>query len=367
MSVRQTTATLLAAALTVTLPGPAHAAGTPTTTGPASSTDVRLAATVLTLEGGIVGLQHLLHFTPLQLQGALCDAPNVCDPVDYFAMPLGQYFNDLGAVKVNEAISALPDDGSPITLFGHSQGGQVIYSALRGWAADPAGAPDPSRVSWVSIGNPENTFGGRDPDPIPADSPYQGIEVIRQYDGWADWPTDQRNLLAVLNAIIGMNTTHVTGYFNVDINSPDNLRYTEGNVTYVFVPNPMLPLVQSTGLLAPLLNPVLDPILRPIVEAGYQRPGGLGAVNAPAPSATTATTATAAATIAADRDAAPVAPTRARVRSAAAVSSAAASAAAQPDKAAVPEATPASDAVARMDKPRERSAAGSPRAGRHRS
>lgn len=357
MSVRQIVGTLLAAALTVTLPGPAHAAGTPTTTGPALSTEVRLAATVLTLEGGIVGLQHLLHFTPLQLQGALCDAPNVCDPVDYFAMPLGQYFNDLGAVKVNEAISALPDDGSPITLFGHSQGGQVIYSALRGWAADPAGAPDPSRVSWVSIGNPENTFGGRDPDPIPADSPYQGIEVIRQYDGWADWPTDQRNLLAVLNAIIGMNTTHVTGYFNVDLNGPDNLRYTEGNVTYVFVPNPMLPLVQSTGLLAPLLNPVLDPILRPIVEAGYQRPGGLGAVSAPAPSATTATTATAAATIAADRDAAPVAPTRARVRSAAT----------QPDKAAAPEATPVSDAVARSDTPRERSAAGSPRAGRHRS
>ncbi|MBU3706419.1 MAG: PE-PPE domain-containing protein [Mycobacterium sp.] len=367
MSVRQITGTLLAAALTVTLPVPVAAGGTPTTTGPASSTDVRLAATVLTLEGGIVGLQHLLHFTPLQLQGALCDAPNVCDPVDYFAMPLGQYFNDLGAVKVNEAISALPDDGSPITLFGHSQGGQVIYSALRGWAADPAGAPDPSRISWVSIGNPENTFGGRDPDPIPADSPYQGIEVIRQYDGWADWPTDQRNLLAVLNAIVGMNTTHVTGYFNVDINGPDNLRYTEGNVTYVFVPNPMLPLVQSTGLLAPLLNPVLDPILRPIVEAGYQRPGGLGAVNAPAPGATTATTATAAATIAADRDAAPVAPTRARVRSAAAVSSAAASAATQPEKAAVPEATPASDAVARSDTPRERSAAGSPRAGRHRS
>lgn len=350
MSVRQTTAALLAGVLTVTLPGPAHASAP----SPALHTEVSLAAlsqplpaTVLTLEGGIVGLQHLLHVTPLQLRGDLCDAPNRCEPVDYFAMPLGQFFNDLGAVKVNEAISALPDDGSPITLFGHSQGGQVIYSALRGWAADPAGAPDPSRVSWVSIGNPENTFGGRDPDPIPADSPYRGIEVIRQYDGWADWPTDQRNLLAVLNAVIGMNTVHPF-YFDVDINDPDNLRYTEGNVTYVLVPNPMLPLVRSTGLLAPLLNPVLDPILRPIVEAGYQRPGGLGAVSAPAPSA-------------AAREAAP---TRARVRSAAAVSTATAPDAG-PD--AGPDATPASEAVAHTGKLRERSVAGSPRAGRHRS
>jgi len=240
-----------------------------------------LPATVLTLEGGLVGLQNLVPFTQLQLRGDLCDPPDTCQAVDYDAWPLGQYFNDLGAVRVNEAISALRDDGTPITLFGHSQGGQVIYSALRGWAADPATAPDSDRVSWVSIGNPENAFGGRDPDPIPADSPYQGMEVIRQYDGWADWPTDERNLLAVLNAAVGMSTTHVFGYFDVDLNDPGNVRYTPdrddgspGNVTYVFVPNPMLPLVEMTGLLAPLLNPVLDPILRPIVEAGYQRPIG---------------------------------------------------------------------------------------------
>lgn len=232
------------------------------------------AATVLTLEGGLVGLQNVLRFTQLQLRGDLCDKPNTCKPVNYFAMPLGQFFNDQGAVKLNQAIGALPDDGAPVILYGHSQGGQVIYSALRGWAAKPATAPDPSRVSWVSIGNPENTFGGKDPDPIPADSPYQGTEVIRQYDGWADWPTDQRNLLAVLNAVIGMNTVHPF-YFNVDLNDPKNLRYVEGNVTYVFVPNPVLPLVQAAaGPLAPLLNPVLDPILRPMVEAGYQRPVG---------------------------------------------------------------------------------------------
>ncbi|MGV1087989.1 MAG: PE-PPE domain-containing protein [Mycobacterium sp.] len=229
------------------------------------------ADTVLTLEGGIVGLQPWLHFTPLQLQGDLCQAPNHCQPVNYFAMPLGQKFNDQGAVTLNEAIGALPADGTPIVLYGHSQGGQVIYSALRGWAANPATAPDPARVSWVSIGNPENTFGGKSPDPIPANSPYQGTEVIRQYDGWADWPTDTKNMLAVLNAVVGMQTVH-PNYFKVDINDPNNIRYAEGNTTYVFVPNTMLPLVQLTGPLAPLLNPVLDPILRPLVEAGYHRP-----------------------------------------------------------------------------------------------
>jgi hypothetical protein len=250
--------------------------------------EVALAATVLTLEGGVVGLQHLLHFTPLQLGGDLCDAPNRCQPVDYFAMPLGPMFNDMAVTPVNNAIQTVPN-GTPITLFGHSQGGQVIYSALRSWAADPGTAPDPARVSWVSIGNPENAFGGRDPDPVPADSPYSGVEVIRQYDGWADWPTGPFNLVAWANAAVGMSTTHVFGYFDVDIDDPTNVRYTPdradgtpGNITYVFVPTPTLPLVTAlTGPLAPLLNPVLDPLLRPMVEAGYNRPitvpaGGAG-------------------------------------------------------------------------------------------
>ena len=255
---------------------------------PAASAD-----TVLTLEGGIVGLQPWFHFTPLQLRGDLCKTPHRCQPVNYFAMPLGQTFNDRGAVTLNAAIDALPADGTPIVAYGHSQGGQVIYSALRGWAADPATAPDPARVSWVSIGNPENTFGGKSPDPIPANSPYQGTEVIRQYDGWADWPTDTRNVLAVVNAIIGMHTVH-PNYFKVDINDASNIRYTAGNTTYVFVPNAMLPLVQLTGPLAPLLNPVLDPILRPLVEAGYQRP--IGPVTSPNSSAAQARTAVAVAT-----------------------------------------------------------------------
>jgi len=252
-----------------------------------------LPATVLTLEGGIVGLLDLVPFTQLQLRGDLCDPPDRCQAVDYDAVPLGPYFNEEGAKRVISAIGAireLPDATGPITLFGHSQGGQVIYAALRRWAAAPASAPDPSSLSWVSIGNPENNFGGQSATPLPADSPYQGTEVIRQYDGWADWPTDPTNLLAVANAVVGMSSTHIFGYFDVDLNDPENIRYTPdkadgtpGNITYVFVPTPVLPLIAATGLLAPLLNPILDPVLRPIIEKGYQRPiGPVGASATPA-------------------------------------------------------------------------------------
>lgn len=280
-------------AITAGLLSPVHAQATPHAT---AFRDVSLAATVLTFEGGLVGIQPFVYFTPLQLRGDLCAAPNMCDPVYYPAIPFGQPFNDEGAARLQEAVDGLADDPTPITLVGHSQGGQVIYTALRKWAADPSSAPDPATVSWVSIGNPENAVGGRAPNPVPADSPYSGIEVIRQYDGWADAPTDKTNLLAVLNAAVGQSTTHVFGYFDVDLDDPDNIRYTPddadgnpGKITYVFVPSPMLPLVEMTGLLAPLLNPILDPILRPIVESAYQRPFEVppvaaSAVSSPSPS-----------------------------------------------------------------------------------
>ena len=234
-------------------------------------------ATVLTLEGGLAGIQHLFHFTPKQLRGSLCASPNHCQPVDYPAWPLGQYFNDLGADRLQAAVDALPDSTGQVVLFGHSQGGQVIYTALRRWAADPGSAPDPARVSWVSIGNPENALGGQAPRPLPVGSPYSGIEVIRQYDGWADTPSDRSNLLAMLNTAVGKSTTHVFGYFNVDLNDPGNVRYTPAgsNITYVYVPTAVMPLVAGFGPLAP----VLDKMLRPIVESAYHRPVSLPGSN----------------------------------------------------------------------------------------
>ena len=285
--------TLLSIALSVSVVAAGVGAGLPAS-GPAvreADAQVRLASTVLTFEGGLIGIQPFFFFTPRQLRGDLCSSPNSCDPVYYPAIPFGQPFNDEGAARLQAAVDSRAGDPTPITLVGHSQGGQVIYTALRHWASDPSSAPDPAKVSWVSIGNPENVVGGRAPNPVPTDSAYSGIEVIRQYDGWADVPTDKTNLLAALNAAVGRSTTHVFGYFDVDLEDPANIRYTpddaEGNpgkITYVFVPSPMLPLVEMTGLLAPMLNPILDPILRPIVESAYQRPFDVPAPVTPAAS-----------------------------------------------------------------------------------
>ena len=227
------------------------------------------AATVYTLEGGLVGVIPGANFTAGQLRGNHCKEPNTCQHLPYTGLPDGS-FVDQGATSLHSAITR--SDGEVLAV-GHSEGGQVSYELLRDYDTDPTSAPDPAEFSWISIGNPENKFGGvpwsgyGGERGLPQDSAYTGTEVIRQYDGWADWPDDSTHLLAVANAVVGMQTIH-TGYTDVDITSPDNETYREGNVTYVWVPTDTLPLVAWTGPFAP----ALDNALRPAVESAYDRP-----------------------------------------------------------------------------------------------
>jgi hypothetical protein len=227
------------------------------------------AATVYTLEGGLVGVIPGANFTAGQLRGDHCKAPNTCQNLPYVALPDGGLV-DQGAASLHSAI--IGSDGDVLAV-GHSEGGQVIYELLRDYDADPSSGPDPAKFSWISIGNPENKFGGvpwsgyNSERGLPEDTAYTGTEVIRQYDGWADWPDDSSNLLAVANAVVGMQTIH-TDYNDVDITSPNNVTYHEGNVTYVWVPTDTLPLVGWTGPFAP----ALDNALRPTVESAYDRP-----------------------------------------------------------------------------------------------
>ncbi len=181
------------------------------------------AATVYTLEGGLVGVIPGANFTAGQLRGEHCDAPNACQNLPYTALPDGG-FVDQGAASLHSAIIRSDED---VLAVGHSEGGQVIYELLRDYDTNPTSAPDPAEFSWISIGNPENKFGGvpwsgyGGERGFPEDTAYSGTEVIRQYDGWADWPDDSSNLLAVANAVVGMQTIH-TDYTDVDITSPGN-------------------------------------------------------------------------------------------------------------------------------------------------
>jgi pimeloyl-ACP methyl ester carboxylesterase len=154
---------------------------------------------------------------------------------------------------------------TPPTVVGHSMGGEVIYAYLRD-------NPDASGT-FISLGNPERLYGGQQANQtglgLPADLTATVIDVARQYDGWADAPTDTSNFLAVLNAVMGGFLVHP--FYNVDIYDPSNVTWQEGSVTYVLVPTATLPLLMPLQWFG-IDTTALDAQLRPQIEAAYTRP-----------------------------------------------------------------------------------------------
>lgn len=159
-----------------------------------------------------------------------------------------------GARKFNEAILRTEGD---VVGFGHSLGAVSIGRWLHDYGPR-AGQDLVDRLSIVLIGNSRRRYGGlltawgwNENCAVPVDTPFKVVDLARQYDGWADWPSDNRNRAAVDTALAGQRTVHVAGYKDASIYDAENLKFVEGNVTFLLSPNP-----------SPL----------PEVEAGYNRP-----------------------------------------------------------------------------------------------
>lgn len=181
------------------------------------------------------------------LQGTVCAAPNVCDPIQYYNV--GDFLGgEIGMQSLNDGEQKLQDwmsrtPGKKIAM-GHSQGALVIYKWLRDHSSDPS-APPPSELSFISLASSERKGTGYalyDPTGmyaarkqygmgLPANTGYQVTDVCIKWDGWCYWvPGDERSKK-------GQSTLHLD-YGNVDVNNPANQVDVEGNVTYVLVPPP---------------------------------------------------------------------------------------------------------------------------------
>jgi hypothetical protein len=120
------------------------------------------------------------------------------------------------------------------------------------------------------------TFNGATPD-----NGDTTIDIARQYDGWADFPTYPLNLLATANAILGMIYVH--GQTQTQLTAADieaakaagdgSMFYQQhGDTTYYLIRTPRLPLLMPLSGIVP--DPILDavdPALRALVELGYDR------------------------------------------------------------------------------------------------
>jgi PE-PPE domain len=198
-----------------------------------------------------------------------------------------------GVTILDSAIRQQIADGNHVVVFGYSQSAAVASQEEAQLAAS-SNLPSPSQLSFVLLGDPSNPDGGFNQrfavpgaplslpslgqtfDYAPAANNTSPTAVYTQeYDGFADFPQYPIDLLADLNAYVGIFTQHFS-YLDLtpqQISSAIALPMT-GNTTtqYYMIPTANLPLLAPVRLIPLIGNPLADllqPDLRVLINLGY--------------------------------------------------------------------------------------------------
>ncbi len=189
----------------------------------------------------------------------------------------------IGSTKVNATLSTVPED-SAVTLAGLSQGAIVLnYVKLSRSVRDSLGRRAPDNLQFVTFGDPQNTTGGITtknralqlfaPN-VPVASAYPTTEIVREYDGFSDWP-DKPTRLAVLNAVMGLGYVHTDYGSAANPMTPGTLKTVRtnaagGTTTHYVVRTARLPLTQPLRDMG-LNTSLVDAVLRPQIDRAYVR------------------------------------------------------------------------------------------------
>jgi 3'-(hydroxy)phthioceranyl-2'-palmitoyl(stearoyl)-2-O-sulfo-trehalose (hydroxy)phthioceranyltransferase len=213
------------------------------------------------------------------------------------------------AIGTNNLDSAVRSTSGPIVVTGLSQGTLVLDELQARLANDP-NAPPPEQITFIKAGDPARLLAKifEPGTPIPlidwalpasAESQYNTIDIVGQYDPYSDPLERPGNLLADLNAVAaaGYYGHSATAFSDPARVAPEDVTVTTNNrgatTTTYFVRTDRLPLVRAiednTGLSTETAQR-LDEILRPMVDAAYgpapaqntATPLNLPAVNIPA-------------------------------------------------------------------------------------
>lgn len=191
--------------------------------------------------------------------------------------------------------SVAPAPGDTFAVYGFSQSSTVATLEKRALAAEyaPGTGPDVSFVLIANGNRPNGGFLARGPEGVtipsflpfggatfngstPTDTQYDTVDIAAQYDGWSDFPVNPLNLLAVANAMMGVDYLHLGGtYDKTTLTDPgviDQGQY--GDTHYYMISTPVLPLLMPLEKFGPLGHAVADTLdapLRVIVESAYDR------------------------------------------------------------------------------------------------
>ncbi len=205
----------------------------------------------------------------------------------------------IGVTDLSTAVTQQLADGNDVVVYGYSQSATVSTVYEDDLAALTANArPSPDQLSFVLVGDPDNpdvglfervpgltvpllgytTFFGPTPDDLYPTTVYTG-----QYDGFADFPQYPLNLLADLNALLGVAYVHAK-YLDltpaqVATGVVEPVTAADNDTTYIMIPTQTLPLLETLGQIgvpAALLD-LIQPDLRVLIDLGY----GNGYANVP--------------------------------------------------------------------------------------
>jgi hypothetical protein len=188
------------------------------------------------------------------------------------------------AAGTNTLDGLIPAADDPVTVVGVSQGAVVINYEKRRLMAESNPRTD---IDFVTLGDPTNSDGGilaKLPPvhipildftftPAPVDTPYPTTEIVREYDGFADWPDRPFNALADLNALAGIVYLH-PDYGGLDLTDPENAKIENGNTTHIVVKSDELPVTQplrQIGVDDNIVDAIDKPLCR-IIDRAYDGP-----------------------------------------------------------------------------------------------
>jgi len=203
----------------------------------------------------------------------------------------------IGVGNLDSALASqeLAHPGRPIVVFSYSQStvvSMIEKANLEDRKARGEAVPDVTFVG-IGVGNRPNggianrlkgltipvfdfTFNG--PAPTDPEFGFTTIDIAREYDGLADFPLYPVNLLADLNAVLGVVFVHAR-YDEVSLDphspkyAPGTVKQQYGDTTYYQIPTADLPLFDVARLVGvpEALIDVVEPVTKVIVDAGYDR------------------------------------------------------------------------------------------------
>lgn len=196
---------------------------------------------------------------------------------------------EAGAANLEAALIEHPSDS--VVIYGLSLGAgvaNVVKKELAEHYPEGAAAPDVDFVLQSSVNVPNGGLYARFPGvyipildwtfngPAPTDTVFDTVVISTQYDGFADFPLYPINLIADLNAVLGILYLHTRPF---DVSLPEDpttspaYQGTHGDSSFYFFETRDLPLfapLRMLGVPEPLID-VVEPFFRVLVELGYDR------------------------------------------------------------------------------------------------